>query len=408
MTPIRLTAVLTHPIQYYAPWFRQVTAAAPELSLTVVHAVTPTPEQQGVGFGRAFTWDVPLTDGYRSVTVRSTRAGERIDSQRFTGVDVPEIGAAVASTKPDVVLITGWYSITLVRALFACRRLRIPTLYRGDSHLLAAPGGWRRPLWVAKTWWLLRQFDGFLSPGIRVHDYLRSFGVLDDRIFAVPHGIDNDMFAAAAARFQRPDDRAVARGQWDIAADAFVPLFVGKLVTSKRPLSLVRAAARLGAGVTVVIAGTGALEPDLRKEASRLGVDVRFVGFLNQTELGKAYAVADCLTLPSDFPETWGLVVNEALACGLPAVVSDAVGCGPDLIRNGETGFTFPLDNVAALAERLGTVRDRKARGHDWSPACRATVGRFSYPIMTEGLVRACQSVLPPPVGVQQQWQESS
>ena len=143
MTPIRLTAVLTHPIQYYAPWFRQVTAAAPELSLTVVHAVTPTPEQQGVGFGRAFTWDVPLTDGYRSVTVRSTRAGERIDSQRFTGVDVPEIGAAVASTKPDVVLIAGWYSITLVRALFACRRLGIPTLYRGDSHLLAAPGGWR-------------------------------------------------------------------------------------------------------------------------------------------------------------------------------------------------------------------------------------------------------------------------
>jgi len=216
------------------------------------------------------------------------------------------------------------------------------------------------------------------------------------------------MFAAVAARFQRPDDRAVARGQWDIAADAFVPLFVGKLVTSKRPLSLVRAAARLGAGVTVVIAGTGALEPDLRKEASRLAVDVRFVGFLNQTELGKAYAVADCLTLPSDFPETWGLVVNEALACGLPAVVSDTVGCGPDLIRNGETGFTFPLDNVAALAERLGIVRDRKGSGHDWSPACRATVARFSYPIMTEGLVRACQSVLPRPVGVQQQWQESS
>jgi glycosyltransferase involved in cell wall biosynthesis len=385
-----------------------VTAAAPELSLTVVHAVTPTPEQQGVGFGRAFTWDVPLTDGYRSVTVRSSRADERIDSQRFTGVDVPEIGAAVASTKPDVVLITGWYSITLVRALFACRRLGIPTLYRGDSHLLAAPGGWRRPLWAAKTWWLLRQFDGFLSPGIRVHEYLRSFGVLEDRIFPVPHGIDNDMFAAAAARFQQPDDRAVARGHWDIAADAFVPLFVGKLVASKRPLTIVRAAARLGAGVTVVIAGTGALEPDLRKEASRLGVDVRFVGFLNQTELGKAYAVADCLTLPSDFPETWGLVVNEALACGLPAVVSDAVGCAPDLIRNGETGFTFPLDDVAALAERLGTVRDRKVSGHDWSSACRATVGRFSYPIMTEGLVRACQSVLPPSVGVQQQWQESS
>src|SRR5207253_1762774 len=83
----------------------------------------PTPEQQGVGFDRPFTWDVPLTDGYESVTVRPARAGERIDSAHFMGLDVPEIGDAIARTRPDVVLITGWYSITLVRALVAARRL---------------------------------------------------------------------------------------------------------------------------------------------------------------------------------------------------------------------------------------------------------------------------------------------
>jgi hypothetical protein len=157
--------VLTHPIQYYAPWFRHIERLAPDIALTVVHATEPTPEQQGVGFDRAFEWDVPLTEGYRSTTVRPAQPGDRVDSVSFTGLDVPEIGRAIADTHPDVVLITGWYSLTLVRAMFACRRLRLPMLYRGDSHLQSGPRGWKRPLWTAKTRVLLRQFDGFLSPG---------------------------------------------------------------------------------------------------------------------------------------------------------------------------------------------------------------------------------------------------
>lgn len=396
MTKVRLTVVLTHPIQYYAPWFRHVVQHAPELELTVIHAIEPTPEQQGVGFGRAFTWDIPLTEGYHSITVRPARPGERIDSSHFLGLDVPEIGEALARTKPDVVLITGWYSITLVRALATCRRLGIPVLYRGDSHLLSGPRGWRRALWTLKTWLLLREFKGFLSPGTRVTEYLRWFGAPSYRIFDVPHGIDNEMFATSAAHHQSPAARAEARRLWGIDADAFVPLFVGKLVPSKRPLNVIRAVARLkdASRATLVIVGSGPLEADCRAEASRLGVDIRQIGFLNQTELGRAYAIADCLTLPSDFPETWGLVVNEALATGLPVIVSDAVGCAPDLIEYGVTGYTYPLDNVDALANRLQSMWLRKLEGHRWSQACRAKIAGYSYDHMTAGLVRACRSVL--------------
>jgi glycosyltransferase involved in cell wall biosynthesis len=78
-----------------------------------------------------------------------------------------------------------------------------------------------------------------------------------------------------------------------------------------------------------------------------------FIGFLNQSEIVRAYVAADCLVLPSDAGETWGLVVNEAMACGLPAIVSDQVGCGPDLIHEGETGATFPMGDVTALAKRM-------------------------------------------------------
>jgi len=394
VTPIRLTVVLTHPIQYYAPWFRHIERRAPEIALTVVHATEPTPEQQGVGFDRAFEWDVPLTEGYRSETVRKSKPGDRVDSASFTGLDVPEIARAIADTRPDVAVITGWYSMTLVRALFACRRLGVPALYRGDSHLLSGPSGWRRPLWTTKTRILLRQFSGFLSPGHRVNDYLHWYGVPDYRIFDVPHAVDNDMFAASAAPYRLPDARAAARREWGIAPDAFVPVFVGKLVHSKRPLNIVRAAARLGPGVTLLVVGSGPLSQDMQALATDVGLDMRQVGFLNQTQLGKAYAIADCLTLPSDFPETWGLVVNEALATGLPCVLSDAVGCGPDLLREGETGYAYPLGDVTALAAALEKIRDRKAAAYDWGPKCRETISAYSYDNMTAGLVRACRSVI--------------
>ncbi|MCU1385984.1 MAG: hypothetical protein JWL71_4681 [Acidobacteria bacterium] len=403
-TPVRLTAVLTHPIQYYAPWFRRIQESTPELALTVVYATQPTPEQQGVGFDRAFEWDIPLLEGYRSVVVRPARARDRVDSASFMGLDVPEIGRAVADTAPDVVLITGWYSLTLIRALIACRRLGVPTLYRGDSHLLSGPRHWKRPLWTLKTRLLLRQFDGFLSPGVRVDEYLRWHGVPDYRIFPMPHAVDNQMFAASAAPYRVPDVRAAARQRWGIDRDAFVVLFVGKLVPSKRPLNVVRAVARLTPAATLVVVGAGPLEPDVRAEAVRLGVTLKMLGFLNQSQLGEPYALADCLTLASDFHETWGLVVNEALATGLPCVVSDAVGCAPDLIRDGETGYVFPLDNVDALAMALGKVSSRKAEGHDWGPACRALISAYSYDTMTAGLTRATRSVLPHSPGPEPTW----
>ena len=394
MTPVRLTVVLTHPIQYYSPWFRHIERHAPEIALTVVHATEPTPEQQGVGFDRAFEWDVPLTEGYRSQTVRPPLPEDRVDSSSFSGLDVPEIGRAIADTHADVVMISGWYSITLVRALIACRRLGIPTLYRGDSHLLSGPTNWKRPLWNLKTGLLLRQFDGFLSPGQRVNEYLRSYRVAQHRVFRVPHAVDNEMFAATAAPFQTSEARAAARTRLGIAPDAFVPLFVGKLVPSKRPANIVRAAARLDRDVSVVFVGSGALEGELRTLAAELGVDVKLIGFLNQTELGEAYAIADCLVLPSDYPETWGLVVNEALATGLPCVVSDAVGCAPDMVRDGESGYVYPLGNVEALAAAFAKVRARKAAGYDWRPQCRRVLADFSYEAMTAGLVRACRSVI--------------
>ena len=133
---------------------------------------------------------------------------------------------------------------------------------------------------------------------------------------------------------------------------------------------------------------------EARAEAARLGVRVTWAGFLNQHEIGRAYAAADCLVLPS-YAETWGLVVNEAMATGLPAVVSDAVGCAPDLIVPGETGETFRKGDVDDLAAALTRVRERGGRSQ-MAAACLARIDGYSFARSANGLVAACQSVVKP------------
>jgi glycosyltransferase involved in cell wall biosynthesis len=133
-------------------------------------------------------------------------------------------------------------------------------------------------------------------------------------------------------------------------------LFAGKLIPFKRPLDLIIAASKCrnrAVRVEVMIAGSGALEPDLAGAAEGLSVPLYLLGFRNQTEMPAAYAAADCLVLPSDGRESWGLVANEALACGRPIVVSSSCGCAPDLVSNGDVGRAFPVGDVEALADAI-------------------------------------------------------
>ena len=182
---------------------------------------------------------------------------------------MPAIGGAIAETSPDVVMIPGWHSLTLVRALLACRRLGIPTLYRGDSHLQSGPAGWTRPLWSLKTRLLLRQFDGFLSPGLRVDEYLAWFGVPD--LPDLPDAARGRQRAVRGDRVAVPAAGGASRGAPPAGASLRTPssrCLSGSSCESKRPLDVVRAAARLGAGVSVLVAGSGPLDAEMRAEAA--------------------------------------------------------------------------------------------------------------------------------------------
>ena len=267
-----------------------------------------------------------------------------------------------------------------------CRERNIPALYRGDSNFGSGPGGWRRPLWRAHTRRQLARYRGYLSVGARSREYLLALGAAEPVVFDSPHAVDNTFFAQAAER-RTPGGRAAARATFGLGASSFVVLFAGKLVAKKRPLDAIRAITRIEAG-ELLVAGSGPLETTCRDESVRLAAPVRFAGFLNQEELLRAYIAADCLIVPSDGRETWGLVVNEALAAGLPVVVSDRVGCQPDLVVEGETGAVAPLGDVVGLTAALTRVRGRSGVT-DVASRCQEHVAHYSYEAATRGLVAA-------------------
>src|SRR5262249_40770578 len=173
------------------------------------------------------------------------------------------------------------------------------------------------------------------------------------------HIVDSERFTDGASAIAAR--RGALRRKWGLPEDDAVFLFTGKFITKKRPMDFVKAIARvrrMGAPVSGLMVGDGALRAPCTAAAAReAGAPIRFTGFLNQREIVEAYIAADALVLPSDGGETWGLVVNEAMACGRPCFVSDAVGCGPDLVDEGFNGATFPCGDV----EKLAAVLERHA-----------------------------------------------
>jgi glycosyltransferase involved in cell wall biosynthesis len=379
----RIGALLTHPVQYYAPLFREL-AARPGVELEVLYAHRPTAREQGADFGVDFAWDVDLTSGYAHEFLENRATAGR--GTGFRGYDTPGVGDRVRSGRFDRFLVFGWHALTYWQAMTACWRADVPVLVRGDSQLgtgdRGARGAAKRLIYPR----FVGRFAACLATGTRSAAYFRHYGARS--VVRSPHFVDNAAFARSATEIGSEG----ARAAFGIAPDQFVVLFAGKLVNRKRPLDVVEAAVRSGRRVTVLVAGDGALRGECEAAAAgarAAGVQVVFAGFLNQSRIPAAYAAADCLSLPSNDSETWGLVVNEAMACGIPAVVSAAVGCSPDLVVDGETGYVHPDGDVAAMASLFGRLADDRARTRSMGARARALAERYTPAAAADGVLSA-------------------
>jgi len=386
---LRVGVLATHPVQYYVPWYREMSKA---IDVSVFYCQRQTPDAQGgAGFGVSFDWDIPLLDGYnwRFLVNHSSRP----NVSEFFGCDTPDIAAIIRRERFDAFVVHGWAVKSFWQAILACRRTGTPVLVRGDSQLPRV----RSSLWRALKYPLYRsfipRFDAYLVVGDRARGYLLHYGAEPDRMFFSPHAVDNDFFSRNADSF-RPRQKLLRRF-WHIPDEATVFLFAAKFIEKKRPWDFARAiaAAKVRSGVWGLMVGDGPMRKQIEEEAQQNGWPIRFAGFLNQTEMPKAYAASDALVLPSNGEETWGLVVNEAMASNLPAIVSDQVGCAPDLVRPGETGELFPCGSVSELTAILIHLTDRRVHLAELGAKARARVGEYSLARAAAGLETAVRSV---------------
>jgi glycosyltransferase involved in cell wall biosynthesis len=242
---------------------------------------------------------------------------------------------------------------------------------------------------------LFRFTAAFLVIGEANRKFCEHYGVDGARMFRTPYCVDNEYLCGQAAELMAEKPRIMR----EIGLRSATPViaYSGKLIGRKRVADLIRAMGLLAERAQpaqLMIVGDGHLQSSLKELCSSLNVDATFVGFRNQTQLARYYVCADLLVLPSNY-ETWGLVVNEAMVCGLPVVTTTVAGAGLDLVVPGVTGFTYPAGDCEALAERLSRLIADPVLRSSMGEAARQRVQAYNYQACAAGVLAALEFVGP-------------
>ncbi|HEY0404985.1 MAG TPA: glycosyltransferase family 4 protein [Pyrinomonadaceae bacterium] len=384
-----LAILTTHPIQYQVPLWQALAAdgAIPfEVWYFSDHGVRASYDVQ---FGKSFKWDLDTLDGYPS---RFLKINRDANVARFNQVRLEEpLGQLMREQRVKALWIQGWQVRAYWQAVWQAHAARVPVWLRGESNDLSPTPAWKKQAKRVMHKRLFSRVRDFLYIGQANRRLYESYGVREEQLHPAPYCVDNERFARQAAQVSQ--ERAAIRRAWAIPENALCLLFAGKFIPKKHPFDLIEAARdarlqELGRPLHLLFVGSGELGAGLRaacrvvydaeakaplvENLSDVGRDAgakphaSFTGFLNQTEISRAYVAADCLVLPSDHQETWGLVVNEAMASGLACIVSDACGCGEDLIAPVNPALRFPLGRPEAIVTALLALIDNPPSKDVW------------------------------------------
>ncbi len=340
-----LAIITTHPIQYNAPWFRLL-AQRKNIAVKVFYTWSQVEHEEKFdpGFGKNIEWDIPLLEGYAYTFVRNI--SKEPGSKTFKGIDNPTLTEAIEAWNPDAVLVFGWKFKSHLKAMKYFHG-KIPVLFRGDSHSLGRDSGLKNWLRRQVLRNVFRNVDYALYVGLVNKKYFLKAGVKESGLIYCPHAIDQNFFSVTN---DVQKQASYLRQKLQISDNDLIFLFAGKFEEIKNPLLLIKAAAKFSnPSVHFVFTGNGPLETEIKKEAEG---NIYFLDFQNQKSMPAVYEMADVYVLCSH-SETWGLAVNEAMACGKPVLVSDHCGCAPDLVEEGKTGFVFRSGDENDLAGKI-------------------------------------------------------
>lgn len=345
----KLAIITTHPIQYYAPVF-QLLHQREEIAIKVFYTWGEQSQQKyDPGFRKEIAWDLPLLEGYSYEWVLNT--AKDAGSHHFNGIVNPELIRQIKDWQPDALLVYGWAYRSHLKAMRYFKG-KVPIFFRGDSTLLDRTSGIKNRLKKRLITWVYRYVDRAFYVGDQNREYFLAHGLRPDQLIFAPHAVDNKRFSKA-----REAEVALLKKQLELTDSDLLVIFAGKLEPKKDPELLRRAFTDLKfPDVHLLFVGNGVLEKKLKADSQGLS-NVHFLDFQNQTDMPVVYQAGDFFVLPSCGPgETWGLAVNEAMACGKAILVSDKVGCAADLVKAGINGAIFKAGNLDSLKEKLAEL----------------------------------------------------
>jgi glycosyltransferase involved in cell wall biosynthesis len=387
---VRVAYLVSHPIQYQAPLLRRI-AQEPEIDLTVFFGSDFSLRNYAdKGFGINVKWDVPLVEGYRHEFLPALRDNATVSP--FAPIShgiLSRLRGRNGAPPFDLLWVHGYASVNALHGILSANALGIPVLLRAESTLIDRPRSHGKLIGKEIFFRILRRFIAGVAPiGKRNAAYWQHYLGADFPAWEMPYAVDNTYFQARSK--EATSGRAALQAELNLDPARPVILFASKLQQRKRCIDLLEAYLQMltqpGPRPYLVIVGDGEERAALEARAAGSGVDsIRFCGFRNQSELPRFFDLATVFVLPSRH-EPWGLIVNEAMNAARPVILSNDVGCQPDLVTDGVEGFVFPVGNVQALAAALGRIFEDPAAAPRMGLRALERVRHCSFEADVQGL----------------------
>jgi len=392
MRSTNIAYLVTDPIIYQVPLLRRV-SSEPDISLKVFFARDESAHVYDAGFGKPVVWDIPLLDGYDYEVLP---AFTRSRTTSFTRPLNYDVASKLKQGQFDALWVHGYMRWNHWLAIAAAKRLGMKVLIRDEATEISRLRGPIRKV-MKKLFFRLfnRYVDRFLAIGSLNRDYYIRQGIPEQKICLVPYAVDNVFFQSRVRACSR--ERQELREKLDLDSSRPIILYAGKFTDRKRPTDLLSAYTNLSPDgrrephAYLLYVGEGELRSELEKRAAQLGwKSIRFVGFKNQTEIPAFYDLCDVFVMPS-LSEPWGLVVNEAMNAKRPIVISDKVGCAPDLVRHGENGLIFRGGDPSSLHRALVQILSDSDRRESMGLRSLTIINSWSYEEDVYGLRQALE-----------------
>lgn len=353
----KLAIITTHPIQYNAPLFEMLSQRSiVDIKVFYTWGESVMKSKYDPGFKKNITWDIPLLIGYEYTFVKNI--SKHPGSNHYRGIINPTLINEIETWGADAILVFGWKFKSHLKCLKYFSK-KITVLFRGDSTLLDnAQKGFKSIIKSLILKSVYKHIDYCLYVGNENKKYYLKYGIKEKQLIFAPHAIDNTRFNVKSV--------FTLREHLYINKNNFVFLFAGKLEHKKNPILLLNAFIVLNIPNTnLIIVGNGELELDIKNIISKTEQSIRerifMIDFQNQQRMPMVYKTADVFVLPSQGPgETWGLAVNEAMASGVPVIVSNKCGCFSDLIEDYKNGILFKSNDLNSLIAAMKFMVEHK------------------------------------------------